>query len=76
MHEKESDSFPGFSPTQDRESLVEEDPGNEFEFKFLYNFLYIYNGDVAKIQTCIKQTPTGRTLKKNGTNNLGCTHTY
>ena len=56
----ESDSFPGFSQTQDRDSLVEEDPGNEFEFKFLYT----YNGDVAKVQTCIKQTPTEPTLKK------------
>ena len=41
----------------------------------------IYNGDVAKVQTCIKHTPTGSALKKekkkrNGTNNLGCTHTY
>ena len=39
-----------------RESLVGGDPGNQFEF---------YNGDVAKVQTCIEQTPTGPTLKKN-----------
>lgn len=24
----------------------------------------IYNGDVAKVQTCIKHTPTGPALKK------------
>lgn len=47
-----SQGSPQLSP---RESLVGGDPENEFEF---------YNGDVAKVQTCIKQTPTGPTLKK------------
>ena len=48
--------FQGSPQLSPHESLVGGDPGNEFEF---------YNGDVAKVQTCIKQTPTGPTLKKN-----------